>query len=216
MLRLFHYWDQSPFLKKQMVKFMRTMLFVSLLSFNLLFTGCSKEKTYVFEGEKHLSNLKMLTNGGKNAETYFSFDEEKLIFQSSSGEYQCDQIFTMNIEGLGKKMVSTGLGRTTCSYFLPGDPTILYASTHLADPKCPSPPDQSNGYVWKLYDTFDIFIANVDGTDLERITFNKTFDGFPMFTRDGKRLVFASNRFNVKKGDTNIFWQTGRTEIIFK
>jgi len=37
------------------------------------------------------------------------------------------------------------------------------------------------------------------------VTFNETFDGFPMFTHDGKKLVFSSNRFNQKKGDTNIF-----------
>lgn len=50
-----------------------------------------------------------------------------------------------------------------------------------------------------------MYSINVDGTGLEQITFNKTFDGFPMFTRDGKHLVFASNRSNRKKGDTNIF-----------
>jgi Tol biopolymer transport system component len=52
---------------------------------------------------------------------------------------------------------------------------------------------------------FDLYTINVDGSGLEQITFNDTFDGFPMFTRDGKYLVFASNRFNKNKGDTNIF-----------
>ena len=31
------------------------------------------------------------------------------------------------------------------------------------------------------------------------------FDGFPMFSSDGKYLVFASNRNQKKRGDTNIF-----------
>jgi len=52
---------------------------------------------------------------------------------------------------------------------------------------------------------FDLYTINIDGTNLEQITYNKSFDGFPMFSRDGKRLIFASNRFNKKKGDTNIF-----------
>ena len=38
---------------------------------------------------------------------------------------------------------------------------------------------------------FDLFMINEDGTGLERITFNGTFDGFPMFSPDGNHLVFA-------------------------
>jgi Tol biopolymer transport system component len=52
---------------------------------------------------------------------------------------------------------------------------------------------------------FDIYMIDVDGKNLERITWTPEFDGFPMFTRDGKHLVFASNRFGRVKGETNVF-----------
>jgi len=48
-------------------------------------------------------------------------------------------------------------------------------------------------------------LINVDGSGLERVTFSEVFDGFPMFSPDGKKLVFASNRNAAKQGDTNVF-----------
>ena len=115
---------------------------------------------YKVEGEKHLANIKMLTGEGQNAEAYLSFDEKKLIFQRSAGDIECDQIFIMNLDGSDKKMVSIGKGKTTCSYFLPGDERIIYSSTHLVSDDCPPVPDFSKGYVWKLYESYDIFSAN--------------------------------------------------------
>src|SRR5437763_3330993 len=120
--------------------------------------------------EKHLRNVKQLTFGGENAEAYFSSDGRKLIFQSTRDGRGCDQIYTMNIDGSDAKMVSTGDGRTTCSYFFPGDQRILYSSTHLGAKQCPPRPDFSQGYVWAVYDTFDIFTAKPDGSDLKRLT----------------------------------------------
>ena len=101
--------------------------------------------------EKHLRQVHQLTFGGQNAEAYFSADGKTLIYQSSHGDVKCDQIFTMNIDGTDQHMVSTGKGRTTCSYFYPSGKRILYASTHLASPECPPKPDYSKGYVWGVY-----------------------------------------------------------------
>jgi Tol biopolymer transport system component len=59
---------------------------------------------------------------------------------------------------------------------------------------------------------FDIWAVNSDGTKLERITFSPDFDGFPIFSPDGSRLAFASNRGGKAHGETNIFvanWQAG-------
>ncbi len=52
---------------------------------------------------------------------------------------------------------------------------------------------------------FDIFSINTDGTGLEQITFNDSFDGFPVFTADGSKLIFSSNRNAKTRGETNVF-----------
>lgn len=151
--------------------------------------------------EKHLGNVRQLTFGGQNAEAYFSADGKKLIFQSTRDDLKCDQIFTMNIDGSDLHMVSTGKGRTTCSYFYPDGKKILYSSTHLASGECPPKPDFSKGYVWAIYPSYDIFIANPDGSDLKPLTSTPGYDAEATLSTDGKKIVFTS----IRAGDLDIY-----------
>jgi len=125
--------------------------------------------------ETRLSNIKQLTFGGENAEAYFSFDGTRLTYQST-GEYKCDQIFTMKIDGSERKLVSNGAGRTTCSHFMPDGKSIVYASTHLGGRECPPVPGREDGYVWPIYDTYDIFRVGVDGKGLTQLTKTVVYD----------------------------------------
>jgi TolB protein len=144
--------------------------------------------------ETHLRNIRQLTFGGENAEAYFSLDGKKIIFQSTRAPYKCDQQFTMNVDGSNVKLVSTGQGRTTCGYFMPDGQRIIYASTHLASRDCPAPPSMAEGYVWKVYPTFDIFSAKADGTDVKQLTTNQGYDAEGTVSPDGKKIVFTSTR----------------------
>ena len=104
--------------------------------------------------EKHLQNMIQLTFGGDNAEAYFSPNGKKICFQSNNKAWglECDQIFYADIDKLRKdsnnkpKMVSTGFGRTTCSYYMPNNKHILYASTHESDKACPPVPISNGKY----------------------------------------------------------------------
>jgi len=173
----------------------------------IIVCGCqSPEKNstndhYWFANEKHLQNIQMLTMEGENAEAYFSFNQQKLIFQSRHGQYLCDQIFTMNLDGSQKKRVSTGFGRTTCSFYFPDDHRIIYASTHAADTACPPPPDFSLGYVWKVYSTFDLYTANSDGSDPQPLVPHIGYDAESTISPKGDKIVFTSQR----SGDLEIY-----------
>lgn len=159
------------------------------------------------EGEKHLKNIRQLTFGGDNAEAYFSFDGSQLVFQASNPAWddECDQIYLMSTEGYTgerAKLVSTGKGRTTCSYFMPGDSTILYASTHLGGDACPEfERKPEDGYVWPLFPDFDIFEADLEGNIVRQLTKEPGYDAEATVSPDGKSIVFTSTR----SGDLELY-----------
>ncbi len=153
-----------------------------------------------YPNEVNLRNLRQLTFGGNNAEAYFSFDGKSLVFQSDYAGWgnKCDQIYLMPTTGTkGEKprRISTGLGRTTCSYFLAGDKQIIYASTHLGASACPETPRFINGkYVWGIYPSYDIFLADKKGRIVKQLTNSPGYDAEATVSPDGKKMVFTSTR----------------------
>ncbi len=106
----------------------------------------------------------------------------------------------MAADGSRPRMVSTGLGRTTCGYFFPDGSRILYSSTHLASPACPPRPDLSKGYVWAL-DDFQLFTARPDGSDLRPLApAPGTYNAEATISADGW-IVFTSTR----DGDLDLY-----------
>lgn len=183
---------------------MKKLSFIIFNFYLLIFSAnvlAQSGNTLAVEGEKHLQNIKQLTFGGENAEAYFSFDGRQLIFQSKRDGRGCDQIYTMNIDGSNVKMISNGEGRTTCSYFFKGGKRVLYASTHLGSRDCPPNPDFSQGYVWAIYPSYDIFTANPDGSGIKQLTTSKGYDAEATISPDGKKIIFTSER----DGDLDLY-----------
>lgn len=141
---------------------------------------------------KYLANLKQLTNGGQNAEAYWSPDGKRLIFQTTREPYKCDQIFVMNADGSDQHLVSTGKGRTTCAYFLKDNKHIVYASTHEAGDECPPPPDRSKGYLWGVFAGYDIYLATDDGKIQKKLTDTPGYDAEATVNWKQNRIIYTS------------------------
>ena len=155
------------------------------------------------QNEKHLKNIRQLTFGGDNAEAYWSFDSKKLTFQSNYKKWNlsCDQIFMLDVASASgdssykPKLISTGKGRTTCSYFMPGNKRILYASTHKFNDSCPAPPANIPGkYLWPIYKEYDIFVADVKGKMVKQLTNASGYDAEATVSPKGDKIVFTSDR----------------------
>jgi TolB protein len=153
--------------------------------------------------ERHFRNLRQLTSGGENAEGYWSRDGRQIVFQrrNEAEGLRCDQEFVLDVATGRSWMVSTGKGRVTCGYFHDGDRRVLYASTHLAAAECPPPPDFSKGYVWPMYEGYDIVSSTLDGRGLRRLTDTPGYDAEATLSPDGKTIVFTS----VRDGDLEIY-----------
>lgn len=157
--------------------------------------------TLIMEGETHFQNMRQLTHGGQNAEAYWAYDGSALIYQSKVDDMECDQIFVMDLASGESEMVSTSEGRTTCSYFYPSGDQIIYSSTHHHDASCPVEPDFSMGYVWPIYETYDVFIANADGSGLRQLTETDGYDAEATVSPAGDKIVFTSMR----DGDLDLY-----------
>lgn len=165
----------------------------------------------LYANEKHFKNIQQLTFGGDNAEAYWSYDGKYLIFQRTAPKegVLCDQIFMGKVptnpnEKFNYKLVSTGKGRTTCAYFLPNGKHIIYASTHLGGDSCPPAVDRAkygNKYIWPLYNTYDIFLADTSGKILKQITKAKAYDAEGTLSPDGKKMIYCSD----KDGDLELY-----------
>lgn len=166
--------------------------------------------TLRYPQEKHLANMRQLTFGGDNAEAYFSFGSDMITFQSNNPAWnlECDQIFYTRLaeSDMGNKLpqhISTGKGRTTCSYFMPGDTTILFASTHAGDPACPHvpPPREDGKYVWPIFRDYDIYVADLEGNIIDTLTNNPGYDAEATVSPKGDRIVFTS----LRSGDLELY-----------
>ena len=178
--------------------------------------------TLLYPEEKHFKNIQQLTFGGDNAEAYFSYDGKWLVFQRTSVKdgIPCDQIFAGKIPEPGApfqyKRVSTGKGRTTCGFFTKDGKHIIYASTHLGGDSCPPLPDRSkygNKYIWPLYSSYDIFMADLNGNIVKQLTNSKGYDAEATLSPDGKKMIYTS----VKDGDIELYimdLQTGKEKRI--
>lgn len=159
--------------------------------------------------EKHLANVRQVTFGGDNAEAYWSNDGKKIIFQATNKIWgaDCDQIYLFDLANWKKEVVppiiSTGEGRTTCSYFMPDGKSIVYASTHEANASCPHNPERrpDGKYVWPIYNSFDIYQSDLTGKILKKLTNEPGYDAEATVSPKGDKIVFTSMR----SGDLELY-----------
>ncbi len=192
----------------------KQFFFVIIFSCTALFINAQTNNrldTILFEGEKHFKNIQQLTFGGDNAEAYWSYDSKYLVFQKTNPKEGifCDQMFIGKVptkagEKFEPKPVSNGKGRTTCGFFTKDGKNVIFASTHLSVDTCPPTPDRKkygNKYIWPLYNSYDIFMADLNGKIVKQLTNSPYYDAEATISPDGKKMIYTST----KDGDIDLY-----------
>jgi Tol biopolymer transport system component len=157
----------------------------------------------------HLKNIAQVTKDYVRAgEGYFSPDGKMIIYQAEEKDTGNPfyQIFTMDLETGRVRRVSTGVGKTTCSFFRPDGKKIIFASSHL-DPDAKKhyeeeyqrrKDDAASGkhrrYQWDFDPYMTIFEADPDGGNLKPLSHAKGYNAEGSYSPDGRQIVFTSGR----------------------
>lgn len=102
------------------------------------------------------------------------------------------ELWLMNADGSNQRQITQLGGANFGPSWTPDGKHIIFSSNH----KNPRGPQAAN---------FDLFIVALDGTGLTQITTDQGFDGFPMFSPDGKKLIWAGGRNAKGERDVNLF-----------
>jgi TolB protein len=157
------------------------------------------------------TNVRRLTDDvGYDGGAFFSPDSKKIVYRAAHPTDLAEvakykellaqrlvepgqlEIFVMNADGSDKKQVTTTGASNFSPYFHPDGTRIIFSSNIETRGEGGRP-------------SFHLYLVRDDGTGLERLTMEGHFNSFPMFSPDGKRLVWVSDRHAKGPGEFNVF-----------
>src|SRR4030095_14704502 len=161
--------NKRQFMKKLIPAGFVLIFLTTIFGFTAKYSGLNFQSgpadTLHYPEERNFRNIRQLTFGADNAEAYWSYDNQYIIFQRTAPKegINCDTMCIGKIpkhegEKFEYKMVSSGKGRTTCGFFMRDNKHVIYASTHLSADTCPPVPDRAkfgNRYIWPVYESYD-------------------------------------------------------------
>ena len=151
-----------------------------------------------------LSKTRQLTFEGKRAgEGYYNRDGSMMVFQSERDtDNPFYQIYLMDMEFGDVSRISPGFGKTTCAWIHPTQQKVLFASTH-DDPEARAKQQaeidfrasgQERRYAWDYDEHFELYAADFNGDNIQRLTHARGYDAEASYSPDGEWIAFASNR----------------------
>ncbi len=183
-------------------------LYHKIIFFVLCICISSDILSFAKNKREFITNQKLLTKYGKRSgEGYFHPNGKKMIFQSERSKNPFYQIYTMDLSTKNTRLISTGVGKSTCAWFHPEKEYALYSSTHHDLKSLQKQKEEikkrkskyKRRYSWDYDYNFDIYKVSLkDPKNLKNITNVKGYDAEASYSPNGKFIVFSSNRHAFK------------------
>jgi len=124
------------------------------------------------------SGVKRLTRKpGYDGGPFFSPDGRRIIFRADRRGDDHLQLFVMNADGTGERQLTRhGPVVNWAPYWLPGGRSVVYATSLHG------------------HNNYEVYLLNIDTGLSQRVTYQKGFDGLPVVSSDGKRMMWTSQR----------------------
>ena len=122
----------------------------------------------------------------EGAEAYFSPDGKTMIFDAKTEEDSTFLVYTMNIDGTNLKRINDR-GEDACTFFHPNGKELIWTSTR----------DNLDMHKGNYSDATDypqgaeLYLSDLDGNNIKRLTNNKYYDAEVSITSDGKKILFG-------------------------
>lgn len=143
------------------------------------------------------SGVKRLTEyDGYDGGPFFSPDGKRICWRRFSENGATAEIMTMNIDGSDKKKITKIGAMSWAPYYHPSGKYLIFTTN-------------KHGFA-----NFELYLVDVDGnSEPIRATTTEGFDGLPVFSPDGKKLSWTSNRVG---GQSQIFMAGWNHEAALK
>ena len=130
------------------------------------------------------SQVRRLTNHeGYDGGPFFSPDGKRIVWRRFDQEGVNADIMTMNLDGRDTRQITKDFGMAWAPYYHPSNEYIIFTSNREG------------------FSNFELYIVDRLGyREPVQVSFTDGFDGLPVFSPDGTKIVWTSNRYAAEPG----------------
>jgi len=157
---------------------------------HIVFTSKRDDDLELYVMDADGANQRRLTfSSGYDGGPFFSPDGQYILFRADHREdgHMNLQLRIMNADGSNNRAITDNAVFNWCPYWFPTGKSLIFTQADHA------------AYAHGGKTNYDLYMTTTEGKALVRITDDSNFDGLPVFSPDGSKLLWTSKRGNLEE-----------------